>query len=64
LFTQKSRLITELEIKGIDSRMLLCWAHSHGNMIGSVTGLCLCKMGVCKLTCCDADVVDIHNVGN
>jgi len=32
--------------------------------IGSVTGLYLCKMGVCKLTCFDADVVDIHNVSN
>ncbi len=32
--------------------------------IGSVTGLYLCKMGVSKLTCFDADVVDIHNVSN
>jgi len=32
--------------------------------IGSVTGLYLAKMGVCKLTCFDADVVDIHNVSN
>lgn len=32
--------------------------------IGSVTGLYLCKMGVCNLTCFDADVVDIHNVSN
>ncbi|MBK8129530.1 MAG: ThiF family adenylyltransferase [bacterium] len=26
--------------------------------IGSVTGLYLAKMGVCKLTCFDADVVE------
>ncbi|NUO19455.1 ThiF family adenylyltransferase [bacterium] len=32
--------------------------------IGSVTGLYLAKMGVCKVTCFDADVVDIHNVSN
>ncbi|NUO20379.1 ThiF family adenylyltransferase [bacterium] len=32
--------------------------------IGSVTGLYLAKMGVCNLTCFDADVVDIHNVSN
>jgi len=32
--------------------------------IGSVTGLYLAKMGVCKLTAFDADVVDIHNVSN
>ncbi len=32
--------------------------------IGSVTGLYLARMGVCKLTCFDADVVDIHNVSN
>ena len=32
--------------------------------IGSVTGMYLCKMGVCNLTCFDADVVDIHNVSN
>lgn len=32
--------------------------------IGSATGLYLAKMGVCKLTCFDADVVDIHNVSN
>jgi hypothetical protein len=32
--------------------------------IGSVAGLYLVKMGVCKLTCFDADVVDIHNVSN
>lgn len=32
--------------------------------IGSVTGLYLAKMGVCKLTCFDADVVDIHNLSN
>jgi len=32
--------------------------------IGSVTGLYLTKMGVCKLTCFDADAVDIHNVSN
>ncbi len=32
--------------------------------IGSVTGLYLAKMGVSKLTCFDADVVDIHNVSN
>jgi len=32
--------------------------------IGSVTGLYLAKMGVCKVTCFDADVVDIHNVAN
>ncbi|MCB9368893.1 MAG: ThiF family adenylyltransferase [Calditrichaeota bacterium] len=32
--------------------------------IGSVTGLYLAKMGVCNLTCYDADVVDIHNVSN
>lgn len=32
--------------------------------IGSVTGLYLAKMGVCKLTCFDADVVDVHNVSN
>ncbi|MCB9365907.1 MAG: hypothetical protein H6508_01775 [Calditrichaeota bacterium] len=27
-----ARLITELEAKGIDSRKLRCWAHSHGSM--------------------------------
>ncbi|MCB9367508.1 MAG: hypothetical protein H6507_00130 [Calditrichaeota bacterium] len=27
-----ARLITELESKGIDSRKLRCWAHSHGSM--------------------------------
>ena len=27
-----ARLITELESKGIDSRKLRCWAHSHGGM--------------------------------
>ena len=27
-----ARLITELEAKGIDSRKLRCWAHSHGTM--------------------------------
>ncbi len=27
-----ARLITELECKGIDSRKLRCWAHSHGSM--------------------------------
>jgi len=27
-----ARLITELEGKGIDSRKLRCWAHSHGGM--------------------------------
>jgi molybdopterin/thiamine biosynthesis adenylyltransferase len=32
--------------------------------IGSVTGLYLAKMGVCNLTCFDADIVDIHNVSN
>ncbi len=32
--------------------------------IGSVTGLYLAKMGVCKLTCFDADIVDTHNVSN
>jgi len=32
--------------------------------IGSVTGLYLAKMGVCKLTCFDADIVDEHNVSN
>ncbi|MCC7173500.1 MAG: ThiF family adenylyltransferase [Planctomycetes bacterium] len=32
--------------------------------IGSVTGLYLAKMGVCNLTCFDADVVDVHNVSN
>jgi molybdopterin/thiamine biosynthesis adenylyltransferase len=32
--------------------------------IGSVTGLYLAKMGVCNLTCFDADLVDTHNVAN
>ncbi len=32
--------------------------------IGSVTGLYLCKMGVCKLTAFDADVVEEHNWSN
>ncbi len=32
--------------------------------IGSVTGLYLTKMGVCNLTCFDADIVDVHNVSN
>ncbi len=32
--------------------------------IGSVTGLYLCKMGVCNLTCFDSDIVDVHNVSN
>ncbi len=32
--------------------------------IGSVAGLFLAKMGVCNLTCFDADIVDIHNVSN
>ncbi|MBK6766481.1 MAG: ThiF family adenylyltransferase [bacterium] len=32
--------------------------------IGSVSGLYLAKMGVGKLTCFDADFVDIHNVSN
>ena len=32
--------------------------------IGSVTGLYLAKMGVYKLTCFDADIVDVHNVSN
>ncbi|MBK8129531.1 MAG: hypothetical protein IPK53_11740 [bacterium] len=27
-----ARLISELETKGIDSRKLRCWAHSHGSM--------------------------------
>ncbi len=27
-----ARLISELEAKGIDSRKLRCWAHSHGTM--------------------------------
>ncbi len=27
-----ARLISELEAKGIDSRKLRCWAHSHGSM--------------------------------
>ena len=27
-----ARLISELESKGIDSRKLRCWAHSHGSM--------------------------------
>ena len=27
-----AKLITELESKGIDSRKLRCWAHSHGSM--------------------------------
>lgn len=27
-----ARLIAELEAKGIDSRKLRCWAHSHGSM--------------------------------
>jgi len=32
--------------------------------IGSVTGLYLAKMGVCNLTCFDADVVEEHNWSN
>lgn len=32
--------------------------------IGSVTGLYLARMGVCQLTCFDADVVEEHNVSN
>jgi len=58
------RFLRQQDVVNADKLTNLCVTLIGLGSIGSVTGLYLAKMGVCKLTCFDADVVDIHNVSN